>query len=85
MSDLAESKIKTAKRLLVNHFTNVWPTRGGPDSDCRAELEDIVDLIVEAAVLVAAEKLAPSEESQAGKGYGEYWHGYKRGNDEPGY
>lgn len=43
----AEQNKQRAKRLLIHYFET---TGLRPDSDCRAEIEDIVDCIVDAAV-----------------------------------
>jgi hypothetical protein len=61
------------------HYLSMIAEKAGIrwDQDCRAEVEEIVDLIVDAAVEEAILALKPSEEEQAGEGYAEYYYGLK--------
>jgi len=47
---MAQNKRAYAKRLMVHYFKVVWPTEKYPwHSDNQAEIEDLVDAIIDAA------------------------------------
>jgi hypothetical protein len=65
-----------AKRLLTHYFSELFNVTGLKwDSDNRAELNDLVDCLIDAAC--DQMKANIPEEEQAGKSYAEYFHGIK--------
>lgn len=70
-----------AKRLLRHYFKVIAATTDTVlNQDCYAEIDDIIDDIIDAAA--AQVQANRPEEEQAGQSYTEYFHGTKRNESE---